>query len=144
MMRAVIESVAWDERKSSGVNLGKGKGPRPYFESAAVSLWSAKKSNPNWDMVLVTNTDVPVDILRVLETFETKIIKQPFDKFSFPFDISWHLAYYKLCALDILVSSNAYDQLCLLDTDTWVMGSLDELIDFSGGCCDDRFTFGLE
>lgn len=132
-MRAVIESVAWDENKSTGVNVGKAKGSRPYFESAAVSLWSAKKSNPNWDVVLVTNTDIPVDISRVLESFGAKIVKQPFEKFSFPFDLSWHLAYYKLCALDALMTSDKYDALCLLDTDTWVRSSLDDLIEASGG-----------
>lgn len=132
-MRAIIESVAWDEGKATGANVYKGKGPRPYFESAAVSLWSAKKSNPDWDAVLVTNTDVPSDVAKVLSNFGTKVVKQPFEKFSFPFDLPWHLAYYKLCALDAVVAACTYESLCMLDTDTWVRKSLDELIEASGG-----------
>ena len=131
-MRAVVESVAWDEGKATGVNVCKGKGPRTYFESATVSLWSVKNTNPEWDVVLVTNTEVPSDIAKVLNDFGAKVIKQPFEKFSFPFDLPWHLAYYKLCALDAVVKAGAYELLCMLDTDTWVRNSLDGLIEASG------------
>ena len=136
-MRAVVESVAWDDVKSGGVNVGTKKSPRPYFESATVSLWSAKKANPDWDVVLVTNTDVPDDISKVLDGFGAKVVNQPFLNFSSPYDLPWHLAYYKLCAFDSMLSDGAYDSLCMLDTDTWVRSSLDELLEASGGRLDD-------
>lgn len=124
MKQAVVECVAFDRDKSGGANVSNADGARGYFEAAAVSLYSMRKSNPQVDAVLVTNIDVPADVQELLESFGCRIIRQPFDSFCFPYDVPWHLAYYKLCALEAVVNLGDYDQLAMVDTDTWFRGDL--------------------
>ena len=129
-MNAIIESVAWSNSKSSGVNVSNREALRGYFETAAVSLSSARAIDPDLSLLLVTNTAVPDDVARVLEDKGVDIREQPFDAFSYSRDVPWYLAYYKLCALQSVVENEQYDRVLLLDTDTYIRSDLGELFSF--------------
>lgn len=125
--QAVIECVAFDCDKSGGVNAVNQDGARGYFEAAAVSLYSVRSTNPDKDAVLITNAVVPSDIKRLLNELGCRVIEQPFDSFSFPCDVPWYLAFYKLCALRTVIDLDEYEQVLMLDTDTWVRANLDDV-----------------
>lgn len=99
-----------------------------------VSMRSVAQSNPGVDRILVTNIELPRDCKEVLDRDGVRIVNQPFDKFAFSRDVEWYLAYYKLCALQAVLDEGNYDELLMLDTDTWVRKPLDGLFaEISGG-----------
>lgn len=96
-----------------------------YLKNCCVALVSAKHYNPDCDVALVTNADVPKKYRAVLETAGVQIMMVPFDEFSFDDGAAWVFDFYKLCALSA-VSKLEYDAYCYFDSDAYIQG------DFSG------------
>lgn len=116
------------EQKQSGVNIGKNLDRRKiYLQNVCVALISAKVYNPNTDVALVTNIELPVEYQKLLQSKDVLIFKEEYDRFVFPNDYTWSLAFYKLCALSKVLEKGQYDCYAYLDSDVYVQESFDTI-----------------
>lgn len=95
-----------------------------YLKNSILSLISARLSNPDSDVALCTNIETPQWYSEMAKAKGIKIIKVPFDKFSFDKDTRWSLTFYKLCVLEYLLCNTSYSYFCMLDVDTLVVNSM--------------------
>lgn len=106
MSKLIMEALAFDSGKAGGVNVeATNNSVDSYIESALVSLASARRENPDCDIVLYCNEPVEGHHAEVAECFGIKLENVPFDNYVFSPGLPWHLAYYKLCALEHAVST---------------------------------------
>ncbi len=130
MKKAICIPFAFDTNKNSGVNIShQSQVLMCYLQNACVALVSAKKYNPEAEVMLVTNINeqsIPQEITSVLSKYDVRIQVIAFDQFLFPDHYRWSLAFYKLCALHHLVEME-YDAICYLDTDVIIQGSFDAI-----------------
>lgn len=98
-----------------------------YIKNAYVSLFSAKAKNPQDDVALVTNCELPFKYKDLFMREKIKIIKIEFNDFVMPKTFAWSLAFFKLCALKYIVNNNNYEKILLLDLDTITVHSYKEL-----------------
>lgn len=117
---------AFDEKKMTGVNVTS-NALKVYLKNLCVSLISAKKTNPNIDVALVSNVNIPAEYEKLLLENQVLIYTEPFDAFAFANDYPWCLAYYKLCALEKMVTKYEYDNYIYTDADVFVQKSLDKV-----------------
>ena len=117
---------AFDEKKMTGVNVTS-NALKVYLKNLCVSLISAKKTNPNIDVALVSNVSIPAEYEKLLLENQVLIYTEPFDAFAFANDYPWCLAYYKLCALEKMVTKYDYDNYIYTDADVFVQKSLDKV-----------------
>jgi len=117
---------AFDESKNTGENVKK-KALEIYLKNMSVSLISAKKANPNIDVALVTNIKIPTKYEKLLLENNILIYIESFDSFVFPDNYPWGLAFYKLCALEKMVTKYNYDNYIYTDADIFVQKSLDKV-----------------
>ena len=117
---------AFAENKNTGVNV-KENAKEIYLKNMCVSLISAKKENPNIDVALVTNITIPSRYEKLLSENGVLIFVEPFDSFTFPDNYPWCLAFYKLCALEKMVTKYDYDNYMYTDADVFVQKSLDKV-----------------
>ncbi len=128
----IFVPFAFTEKAKSGENITvKGEEIKTlYLENAAVALCSAKYYNPTCTVALVTNLaeeQIPSAIKHVLDQWGVEIKQISFNRFVFPQDYKWSLAFYKLCALSHIVEQNIYQKLCYLDADVYVQKSFDAI-----------------
>jgi len=97
---------------------------KEYLACVMVSLCSAKMSNSDDVVALITNTQLPNEFLKILEMNDIKIFIHEFENFKFEEDIRWSLAFYKLCALEWAVNNLDYENYLIVDTDTYFQGSI--------------------
>lgn len=97
-----------------------------YLKNAFVCLKSCLEHNTDTDVMLVTNYDMDEEFKGRFLQAGIKICKVPFDKYTYPTDAMWRLAYYKLCALEYVVNELSYDKYINLDTDVYCVDSLDD------------------
>lgn len=119
---------AFDPEKATGVNV-TGDAFNVYLKNICVSLISAKKAMPNDDVALVCNIKVPIKYENLLTDNNILIFYEPFDSFVFNNDYLWNLAFYKLCALEKMVTKYRYDNYIYTDADVFVQKQLDELFE---------------
>lgn len=120
---------AYEQNTSSGVNIHAERALQIYLKNVCVATVSAKHNNPECVVALITNLnsdDFSDSIANILRDNEIEIIKVPFDRFRFPADYLWSLAFYKLCALSHLVDMG-YEKICYMDADVYIQGSFDAL-----------------
>lgn len=98
-----------------------------YMENIFVSLKSAALKNPQDDIMLVVNGEVPGQYRLLFEKENIRIKEIPFDRFVMPDHFVWALAFFKLCALSHVVEEEEYENYLLMDTDTIAQGSFDEM-----------------
>ena len=125
----VIFPFAYKGGAKSGANLKKNDDPLTiYLKNAIVATVSCKRNNLSGgiDVALITNIEIAEEYRQVFYDNEVKIIYCPFDSFKFPDDYQWCLAFYKLCALKYIATSDYENVLCL-DTDTYIRGNFDYL-----------------
>ena len=91
-----------------------------YLKNCCVALVSAKVHNPETDVALVTNIEVPEAYLSILAQAQVGVIYVPFDKFNFGEKYVWGLAFYKLCAQYYVSHNTEYDAIACLDSDIYV------------------------
>lgn len=117
---------AFNENKLSGVNIKKNH-LNTYLKNLCVSLISAKKSTPDIDVALVTNVKIPTEYEKLLLEHDVLIYVESFDSFTFDDNYLWCLAFYKLCALEKMVTKYDYDNYIYTDADVFVQKSLDKV-----------------
>lgn len=99
-----------------------------YLKNIFVALTSAKLYNPNDDVSLVTNCDLPTEWQERFAKERLLVKKIPFETFEIPREFPWALAFYKLCALQAMVEQGKeYEHILLMDADTFTTRSYEEL-----------------
>lgn len=98
-----------------------------YMKNAYVSLFSAKEKNPQDEVALLTNCELPSKYKDLFMREKIKIIKIEFNDFVMPKIFVWSLAFFKLCALKYIVNNTNYEKILLLDPDTITVHSYKEL-----------------
>ena len=127
--RIIAVPFAFDKKKKTGVNVNSDNPQEIYFKNACVACVSAKHYNPDCDVVFVTNIDtenIPAEYKNILEDKNIKILTIPYDRFLFPDEYNWGLAFYKLCVLSHLIEME-YQYLCYMDCDVWVQHSFEPI-----------------
>ena len=92
-----------------------------------MSLFSAKKENPDIEVALFINFNMPEQYKKIFQENDIQIYNLSFDEYKFPDKMKWSLAFYKLCALKYAVTELDFDSYCMVDTDTLCQRSLEEL-----------------
>lgn len=99
-----------------------------YLKNIFVALTSAKLYNPNDDVCLVTNCDLPDEWQKRMDGQGLMVKKVAFNAFEIPKEFPWALAFYKLCALEAMTEQGAeYDHILIMDADTYTTRSYEEL-----------------
>lgn len=98
-----------------------------YIKNSFVSLISCKLKNKDCDVFLLTNIDLPIKYKDLFEKNNIFIKKIAFDEFTLPKEFTWSLAFFKLNALKYAIDNLNYDNYLMLDTDTFITNSLDDL-----------------
>lgn len=94
-----------------------------YLKNCCVALVSAKAYNPDADVALVTNIEIPEPYMSILDRADVAVIRVPFDKFNFGEKYAWGLAFYKLCAQYHISRHTDYEAVACLDSDVYVQAS---------------------
>lgn len=94
-----------------------------YLKNCCVALASAKAYNPEADVALVTNIEVPEPYMTVLEKAGASVIRMAFDRFNFGENYAWGLAFYKLCAQHAVSRHADYEAIACLDSDIYVQAN---------------------
>ena len=121
-------AYAFNEKMVPGADINEQsiKKVEGYLKNATVALASAKFYNPDCDIALVTNIELPERFKTIFSKNNIIIYRADFNSFVFDEKYKWGLAFYKLCALKQMLEKN-YDNYLLLDTDTYTQSSLDDL-----------------
>lgn len=98
-----------------------------YLKNIFVSLVSAKRHNPEDDVCLVTNYQLPKEWEERFKEEELLVCNVLFHTFEVPNQFPWALAFYKLCALKAMVDQNNYDHILMMDADTFTTRNYEEL-----------------
>lgn len=126
--KLIMSPYANVDGANGGVNIKRGSSRVDlYLKNCCVALASAKKFNPDCDVALVTNIDVPNTYQRVLELNGVKIFKIKFDKFNFGKEYAWSLAFFKLRAIDYAVKNLDYEYYSYLDSDVYIQSAYEEI-----------------
>ncbi len=129
-MNVIVNAFAFQEAYGNSMQLdGRNDEQKRkiYMKDLVVSLTSAKLKNPEDEVLLVTNRDVPEPFLEQLKVCGIKNVVIPYDKYVMPKEFAWSLAFFKLCVLDYLANQTEYSHCLLLDTDTITMHSFHDL-----------------
>lgn len=134
MNNLIINAFAYDFDMRSGENFSvrsseKNHQMEVYLKNSFVSLVSAKQNNPECDVWLCTNIEIPDWLRKKLDNYEIDVYRIPFDRFRVEDDVKWGLSYYKLCVLSHLLSETDYDNYCLIDTDTYCANTFQPLFE---------------
>lgn len=128
MKKIIFCAFASDSKKQTGVNMLRVKGSKNiYFKNICVALLSAKKNNLDCDVALVTNSELPDEYVDFFKKNELIIINKEFNDFVFDDKCKWGLAFYKLCALDYVTNNYDYDNIAMIDCDTFTQSSFDNI-----------------
>lgn len=126
--KIILIPYANKDRANTGVNIrNDDKRVNIYLKNCCVALVSAKYYNSDCDVALVTNIDLPEKYKKLLYVKDIKIIKVPFDDFTFEDKYLWNLAFYKFCALDYVVKNYNYRYLSYMDSDVYVQSSFRDI-----------------
>lgn len=98
-----------------------------YIKNIFVSLNSAREQNPNIDVMLITNSNLPSQYEDLFRKHGIKITIIDFTEFQMPNDFIWSYAFYKLNALNFAINNLNYKYYLLLDTDTYFARNIDNL-----------------
>lgn len=127
-MNLIFESIAFLDGYKSGFEKKIQNSRKDiYYKNAVVSLLSLRIKNPEDDVALVTNTDIPGAYLEILHDNRIKLIKVDYDDFRFEGDLRYSLSYYKLCSFMHIVSEFDYENYLQVDCDTYCMNALDSI-----------------
>lgn len=126
-----IICIPFAHRKNAntGVNINAKSSVQTYLKNACVALCSAKYHNPECEVALVTNLmqdEVPFEYRNLLEKANISILHVPYSEFLFPDKYLWSLAFYKLCVLKYLTTTD-YEAVCYMDTDVYIQGSFENI-----------------
>lgn len=129
-MNVYVNAFAFKENYGASMQLEKKSDSEKtdiYLKNIIVSLVSAKRQNPQDEVLLVANMEVKPEYQAILDREQVRIRVVPFDKYEMPKDFPWALAFYKLKVLDYLARECDYERILLADTDTVTMGSFADI-----------------
>lgn len=130
MKNVICNAFAFKEGWQTSLQLG-GKADnrmlQVYMKNIFVSLKSAKLQNPQDDVLLVTNCEVPGAYGALFEKHGIRTMVVPFDRFVMPKEFVWALAFFKLCAVSYILERTEYDRILLIDADTVTTRSYGEM-----------------
>lgn len=127
MKNLIFNAYCHIDKYASSVNIVKNDTVNIYMKNICTSLFTAKINNPNDDVALITNIDIPNIYKEFLYKNKIIIIKCLFDSFKFSSEYKWSLAFYKLCALKYAIENLDYDNYLMLDTDTITIKKYDNI-----------------
>ncbi len=125
-------SFAYDEKYGTSAQLSGGTELNRleiYMKNMVVSLVSIKRQNPDDEVMLIVNCDIPeafAGYVRILKDNGIVIRTMEYDSFRFPEDFPWSLAAFKLCVLKYL-SASEYERAMIIDCDTYTVHPYTEL-----------------
>ena len=129
-MNLIINAFAFEENYGNSMQLAK-KGDNAklniYMKNIVVSLCSAKKQNPNDEVMLIANAEPAKEYSDILKENNIKTVIVAYDDFTMPKEFPWALAFYKLCALKYAASMTEYEKILLIDSDTITFHNYDSL-----------------
>lgn len=124
----ILVPYANKDNANTGVNIKNSNGRIDlYLKNCCVALLSARHYNPDCNVALATNIDVPDKYLNILRGHNIKIIKIPFDNFTFEDRYPWNLAFYKICVIDYVVKNYNYKYVSCMDSDVYVQSSFENI-----------------
>lgn len=129
-MNLIMNAFAFHEKYGNSMQLGQKSDDEKlniYMKNMVLSLTSAKHKNPEDEVMLVANMEIPAPFDKQLTDKGVKIKIVPFDKYTMPPEIPWSLAFYKLCALEYVSTKENYDKILMIDTDTITMENYGDL-----------------
>lgn len=128
MTQLICNAFYCKDKEAKSPGMGKtASGLEIYLKNIFVSLVSAKKNNPDSDVMLVTNIkENALGIFDQLIKENIKIVFCPFDNFLMPDNFKWQYAFYKLKVLEY-IKELKYDRYLLMDCDTYVVDELKDL-----------------
>ena len=98
-----------------------------YLKNLFVALVSAKKQNPEDDVVLCVNVEPSSKWISLFEQNNITVRKIEFDSFVVPREFPWSLAFFKMCVLNTLVKEGNYDRYLIMDADTYTTHPFDDM-----------------
>lgn len=123
----IISAFCDIDGMKSGLNISDNADRKAvYYKNVIVSLISFKTANKDSDVALFTNITPPEIYCEILRKNDIEIKIYDFDEFNFKNNISWGLAFYKLCALKHAIELD-YDNFLIVDNDTYCQSNLDDL-----------------
>jgi len=84
-------------------------------------------NNPDCDVALATNYEVPAEFVELFARNGIIVFNVPFDDYRVPDSFKWEYAFYKLKVLDYMANETRYDFILGVDTDTYFSGNLESL-----------------
>jgi|GEM_PF-741103 len=129
MRKIIINAYADLDGYSSSPQLRNSFSRETYLMNSYASLYSAKQSNLDIDCCLITNVDLSINWRKRFENARIRVIKIDFNIFRLSDDFKWALAFFKLCAIKYACDELNYDKYLLIDTDTIVNETLEDLFD---------------
>lgn len=130
MKRLIFNAFAFKEEFKNSPQLGGNVSSKTvdiYMKNIYVSLKSAKLHNPQDEVALVTNSDIPPFYRELFAKNDIQLIVIPFEDFVMPAKFVWALAFFKLCALKYVVENLEYEKYLIIDADTVTVASYNEL-----------------
>lgn len=130
MNNLIVTAFAFKEGYNTSIQLSKKAGKdttEMYLKNLYVALVSAKKNNPSDDVCLCVNVLPDSSWIDAFKSNGIDVREMPFDSFIMPKNFPWALAFYKLCVLEKITSEGRYDNVLLLDADTYTVHSFDDL-----------------
>lgn len=127
---AIIVPFAFNTAAKSGEqvkNMSPEKKLGVYLQNACVALVSAKRENPESEVLFITDIEknsLPNEIVKILNREGIIYHFLEFTDFNFGLEYRWSLAFYKLCAIKETSNMN-YRNLCCLDSDVFIQGSFE-------------------
>lgn len=98
-----------------------------YMKNIFVALSSARLNNPEDDICVVTNIPLEAKWATFFANEGISNMVVPFNDFVMPKQFPWALAFFKLCALKSIIASGSYDNILLMDADTYTTMNYSDL-----------------
>lgn len=130
MKNLITCAFAFKEGYQTSMQLNKVAGNdtrEMYLKNLFVALVSAKKNNPEDDVVLSLNEDISDKWKSSFEKEGVKVRVMDFDSFVVPKEFPWSLAFFKMCVLYTFVKEGEYDNYLIMDADTFTTRSYEDM-----------------
>lgn len=128
MNKVIINALCKTDKRVPNI---KNKNEKNYFETylknAFVSLKTARLTNPDVDIVLIINFELSDTWIKRFKINNIIVEKIEFKNYLVKNADKWSGAYFKLEALEYIVSKNIYSKILLVDTDTIFVKNINDI-----------------
>lgn len=129
-MNLITCAFAFKEGFETSLQIGRKAGAATtemYCKDLLTALASAKRNNPEDDVVLSVNMDLSGAWKDRFAAAGVTVRKMEFDSFVVPKEFPWSLAFFKMCVLNTWVREGKYENYCILDADTYTTRSFKDM-----------------